>query len=177
LTVSEIFQITVTRGVKAVLKIGGFVFITIHLESFEMTNTSTTDNAPQLDRSKVRKFREIARYTLEECVLESDLQEDWRRIERGEFREIGRDFAYDMALFLGCEIDDLLTKRCPDSGLPEVVSICDTESWAYSPEPESGLRLKVEPIGRRNFLRVNCEDATPEEIEVIWAMLTKGVTS
>lgn len=158
------------------LKIGGFVSITIHLENFEMTKTSTSDNEPQLDRSKVRKFREIARYTLEDCVLESDLQEDWRRFERGEFREIGRDFAYDIALFLGCEIDDLLTQRCPDSGLPEVVSICDTESWAYSPEPESGLRLKVEPIGRRNFLRVNCEDATPEEIEVIWAMLTKGVT-
>ena len=140
----EIFQITVTRGVKAVLKIGGFVSITIRLENFEMTNTTTTDNEPQLDRSKVRKFREIARYTLEECVLESDLQEDWRRIERGEFREIGRDFAYDMALFLGCEIDDLLTQRCPDSGLPEVVSICDTESWAYSPEPN--LKLK-----QRNF--------------------------
>lgn len=81
-----------------------------------MTNTTTENNdSPKLDRSKVRKFREIARYTLEECVLESDLQEDWRSIERGEFREIGRDFAYDIALFLGCEIDDLLTQRCPDS--------------------------------------------------------------
>lgn len=159
------------------LKIGDFVSINIHLENFEMTNTSTTDNAPQLDRSKVRKFREIARYTLEDCVLESDLQEDWRRIERGEFREIGRDFAYDIALFLGCEIDDLLTQRCPDSGLPEVVSICDTESWAYSPEPNSGLRVKVEPKGRQNFLRIHCEDATSEEMEGIWAMLTKGVTS
>lgn len=159
------------------MKIGRFVSITIHLESFEMTKTSTVDNKPQLDRAKVRKFREIARYTLEDCVLESDLQEDWRRIERGEFREIGRDFAYDIALFLGCEIDDLLTQRCPDSGLPEVVSICDSENWVYSPESNSGLRVKVEPKGRQNFLTVNCEDATPEEMEGIWAMLTKGVTS
>ena len=166
-----------TRRVQRVMKIGGFVSTTIHLESFEMTKTSTADNEPQLDRAKVRKFREIARYTLEDCVLESDLQEDWRRIERGEFREIGRDFAYDIALFLGCEIDDLLTQRCPDSGLPEVVSICDSENWVYSPESNSGLRVKVEPKGRQNFLTVNCEDATPEEMEGIWAMLTKGVTS
>jgi len=142
-----------------------------------MTKSSEACDAPQLDRAKVRKFREIARYTLEDCVLESDLQEDWRRIERGEFREIGRDFAYDIALFLGCDIDDLLTQKCPDSGLPEVVSICDTENWVYSPETKSGLRVKVEPKGRENFLTVHCEDATPEEMESLWEMLTKGVTS
>lgn len=142
-----------------------------------MTKSTENNDAPKLDRAKVRKFREIARYTLEDCVLESDLQEDWRSIERGEFREIGRDFAYDIALFLGCEIDDLLTQRCPDSGLPEVVSICDSETWVYSPEPDSGLRVKVEPKGRQNFLRIHCEDATPEEMENIWAMLTKGVTA
>jgi len=143
----------------------------------KMTKTTENNHAPKLDRAKVRKFREIARYTLEDCVLESDLQEDWRRIERGEFREIGRDFAYDIALFLGCDIDDLLTQKCPDSGLPEVVSICDSENWVYSPESNSGLRVKVEPKGRQNFLTVNCEDATPEEMENIWAMLTKGVTA
>jgi hypothetical protein len=110
-------------------------------------------------------------------VLESDLQEDWRKVERGEFRAIGRDMVFDIADFLGCDIDDLLTEKCPDSGLPEMVSLCDSENWVYSPESNSGLRVKVEPKGRENFLTVNCEDATPEEMESIWEMLTKGVTS
>ncbi len=142
-----------------------------------MTKTTENNHVPKLDRAKVRKFREIARYTLEDCVLESDLAEDWRKIERGEFSAIGRDMAYDIALFLGCDIDDLLTQKCPEFGLPEVVSLCDSENWVYSPESNSGLRVKVEPKGRDNFLTVNCEDATPEEMENIWAMLTKGVTA
>ena len=61
-----------------------------------MTNTTENNDAPKLDRSKVRKFREIARYTLEDCVQESDLQEDWRKIERGEYRAIGREMVFDI---------------------------------------------------------------------------------
>jgi hypothetical protein len=143
----------------------------------KMTKTTENNRAPKLDRAKVRKFREIARYTLEDCVLESDLAEDWRKIERGEFRAIGREIIFDIVDFLGCDTEDLLTERCPESELPEMIYLCDSENWVYSPESNSGLRVKVEPEGRNNFLRVNCEDATPEEMENIWAMLTKGVTA
>jgi hypothetical protein len=173
----SIFQRAVTRGVKAVSKISVFVPVTIHLESSEMAQASTTDNAPKLDRAKVRKFREIARYRLDDCVRESNLQEDWRRIERGEFSEVGRDVVYDIADFLGCDVDDLLTEKCPAFRLPETFSLCDSENWVYSSESSSGLRVKVEPKGGQSLLRINCEDATPEEMESFWKMLTSRVTS
>jgi hypothetical protein len=147
------------------------------METAKMTKTNENNDAPKLDRSKVRKFREIARYTLEDCVLESDLAEDWRKIERGEYRAIGREMVFDIVDFLGCETEDLLTEKCPESELPEMIYLCDSETWVYSPEPDSGLRVKVETEGRQNFLRIHCEDATPEEMENIWAMLTKGVTA
>lgn len=142
-----------------------------------MFETNENSNVAKRDRAKIRKFREIARYRLEDCVRESGLEEDWRKAERGESPTIGREMVFDIVEFLGCEIEDLLTEKCSESDLPEIIDLCDSENWGYSPEAKSGLRVKVEPEGQSRFLNVNCEDATTEEMEDIWEMLTKRVTA
>lgn len=142
-----------------------------------MSKTNENNNVPKLDRAKIRKFREIARYRLEDCVLESDLGEDWRKVERGEFPAICREMVRDIVDFLGCELEDLLTEKCHESDLPEMICLCDSENWVYSPESTSGLRVKVNSSGRSGYLTVNCEDATPEEMKNIREMLTKRVTA
>ncbi len=144
-----------------------------------MTRTEDSENTPQLDRARIRSHRAIAGLMLEECVQSSCLEEFWRQIERGECVAVDRMTVMEIAKQLDCKPEDLVSPTCPAADLPEVVNVIDTEDWDYSESENSGLRVTItaDPEGRTSLLTINCADATPEEMEKFWEMLTGRVTT